>query len=156
MGLVGNPYYQAAAQVLTFLVVVFTLVLFRADSLATASYLYQQILSFNGFEFTPAFLSQLTQSGIFRLEAILFDSLSATGTVYGLLALALACCWLLPSTYQLFQRFQVAIDKPIAGRAPIIAMEWQTNWRWAVLIAALALLSGLNLNSVSEFLYFQF
>ena|GEM_PF-5288185 len=48
------------------------------------------------------------------------------------------------------------IQKPVAGRPALITIEWQANSRWAILVAALAVMSFVNLSRVSEFLYFQF
>jgi hypothetical protein len=90
------------------------------------------------------------------VDSIVLLNQHATWIVFGSLACALAACWLLPSTAQLFQRQQVMIDKPTAGRRAILQFEWQASSRWAVFVAALAAMSFLNLGQVSEFLYFQF
>lgn len=133
LGLVNKSSYKALAQVFTFLVVAFTLVIFRADSVASAGRVYRAVLNWNGLQF------QLYH-----------------GVVFTILAIALAVCWLLPSTYQLFRHCDVAIDKPLAGREPVIRLQWQANQRWAVFIALLIVASMGNLTRVSEFLYFQF
>jgi alginate O-acetyltransferase complex protein AlgI len=76
--------------------------------------------------------------------------------VFGCLALAIAACWLLPSTWQLFQDYDVAFDKPPTGRAPVLRLQWQPRVGWACFIALLFVACCLNLTQVSEFLYFQF
>lgn len=156
LGLVGNRYYRAASQLLTFLLVVFTLALFRSDSLTAAGHLYTGLWTFGGAEFTSAYLTPLKWTSIFKFEEIIFPGIQATTMVYSLLGLALVACWFLPSTYQLFQHCEVAIDKPRAGRPPVFDLKWRPNIGWALFIALLALISSLNLTTVSEFLYFQF
>ena len=87
---------------------------------------------------------------------MLFSESYAVSTVFFFLALALAICWLLPSTYQLFRECDVVIDKPLAGREPIIGLKWEASRAWGVFVAILAVSALVNLTQVSEFLYFQF
>lgn len=156
MGLVRNRYYGAAAQLVTFLVVVFTLALFRSDSVATTQYLLSRLFVPGELSFVPAYMDRVGDFGIFKIESIVRESQHATLVVFGLLAAALAACWMLPSTAQLFQRQQVMIAKPAAGRPAMIQLEWRPSRRWAFFVAALFTMSFLTLGEVSEFLYFQF
>jgi hypothetical protein len=104
----------------------------------------------------PAYVAELRHSNLFRIETLLSAREHGLAVVYTALALALAACWLLPSTYQLFQREQVAIDKPVAGRPAVWEIQWQPSAAWAAYIAVLAVIAFMNLSEVSEFLYFQF
>ena len=81
---------------------------------------------------------------------------SLVGLVYGAIVLAIAACWLLPSTWQLFQAYEVAIDKPPTGRPAVLRLQWRQGPAWSLFIALLFLLSCLNLTQVSDFIYFQF
>jgi D-alanyl-lipoteichoic acid acyltransferase DltB (MBOAT superfamily) len=152
----GNKHYRMAAQVFTFLVVVFTLVFFRSSSLAAASHLMVSVFQFEGYSFSADYLAQLNRSNLFKLTRILVADVQAVQLVYAMLLMALVACWALPSTLQLFERQEVAIVKPRAGRAAVIRLQWQPGSAWAAFIAVLVLMSLLNLTQVSEFLYFQF
>lgn len=153
---VGRKDYNAAAQVITFLVVAFTLVLFRADSLTTAGHVLAAIFHWNGTQFAPEYMTALHNSNTLAFTSMMFGENYNLGVVFLSLALALAFCWLLPSTYQLFRDYGVAIDKPLAGREPVISLNWRATRAWAFYIAILAVASMVNLTQVSEFLYFQF
>jgi alginate O-acetyltransferase complex protein AlgI len=154
--LVGRKDYKAAAQLVTFLVVALTLVVFRADSLTSAGRVLGAIFQWNGLQFAPEYMAALKSTTTLEFTSMFFGGNYGVSVVYLSLALALAVCWLLPSTYQLFRRCEVAIDKPLAGREPVISLQWQASRAWAVYIAILAVASMLNLTQVSEFLYFQF
>lgn len=156
LGLVARPWYRAFSQVFTFLLVALTLGLFRADSVTTAQRLYSGLLEFSGNSFSAGYLQKLNASGLFRLDALVTPSLNGHFWVFGVLLAALAICWLLPSTYQLFKPYEVAIDKPVAGRPPVVSLTWRASTAWSVYIALLAAMALANLSEVSEFLYFQF
>ena len=156
MGLVRNHYYKMVAQLVTFSVVVLTLALFRSDTVSTTGYLLSRLFVLGGSGFVPEYLKDIQGSAIFKIKSIFSINQDATIVVYGSLFLALAACWLLPSTVQLFQRQEVMLQKPMAGRTAVVPVEWQANSLWATYIAALATLCFLNLGKVSEFLYFQF
>ncbi len=156
LGIVSNRYYAAFSQLCTFLIVVFTLVLFRADSIATSRYLLSRVFVPGELTFVPQYLQAFGRSGIFKLDSIILLDQHATWIIFGLLASALAACWLLPNTAQLFERQQVMITKPAAGRRAVLQLEWEASTRWATFVGFLAVISYLNLSGVSEFLYFQF
>jgi alginate O-acetyltransferase complex protein AlgI len=156
LGLVRNRYYAASAQLFTFLIVVFTLALFRADSIATTRHLLARVFVPGDLTFASQYLRSIRRSGIFKMDSIVQLNQHATWVVFGLLAFALAVCWLLPSTAQLFQRQQVMIDKPTAGRRAVLQFEWRASRLWTLFVAFLAAISLLNFSGVSEFLYFQF
>lgn len=156
LNLVGRKDYQAAAQIFTFLVVALTLVVFRADSMTTAGHVYSAIFDWNGLQFVPDYVAVLERNKNLEFVSMLFGEGYAVSVVFFSLALALAICWLLPSTYQLFRECDVVIDKPLAGREPIIGLKWKASRAWGVFIAILAVAAFVNLTQVSEFLYFQF
>jgi D-alanyl-lipoteichoic acid acyltransferase DltB (MBOAT superfamily) len=156
LNLVGKAWYKALAQLLTFLVVVFTLVLFRAETLAAAVGVYQGLLHSGQWVFSPAYLQQLQDTNIFAILSMSGLAVNMMTVVFGTLVLATAACWLLPSTWQLFQSFDVAYDQPPTGRGAVLQIAWQPRLGWAVFIAFLFVACCLNLTQVSEFLYFQF
>ena len=156
LGWVTNPGYQAVAQMFTFLVVVFSLVFFRADSLATATAVLGQLGNLDGAGLSNLYQQQLRDTNLMEVALALPLPLDATGTVFGLLFTALLVCWFLPSTHQLFEAQRVALGNPRVGRPPRIVLRWAPDWRWASITALLLIASFLNLTEVSEFLYFQF
>jgi alginate O-acetyltransferase complex protein AlgI len=139
-GWTGNRYYRAGAQLLTFLVCVFTLVIFRADSVETAMRIYSSIWHFGGS------LAGTTSVGLLR----------EYGLIYAALGLALMACWMLPNTYQIFKACDVVTPSQPAGREAVIQIAWQPNTTWALFLAGLTSLCLMNLSRPSEFLYFQF
>ncbi|MEP5567767.1 MAG: MBOAT family O-acyltransferase [Halioglobus sp.] len=156
LGLVRKGWYKALAQLFTFLVVVFTLVLFRAETVDGAVDVYRGLLHVGQWSFSPLYLGQLQDSNFFTIAAILGLPSDAVTLVFSSLVLAVAACWLLPSTWQLFQSYDVAFDKPPTGRPAVLSFSWQPGPVWALFVALLFVASCLNLTQVSEFLYFQF
>lgn len=156
MKLLNRKDYRMLAQVFTFLVVCLSLVVFRAETIAAAANVYGALLDWNGGGFVPGYLAQLQESNTVTISALFLGGVSAEGVVFSCLVAALAVCWLMPSTYQLFRECDVCIDKPLAGRKPVLEFQWSMSRGWAVFIALLYFFSLLNLTQKSEFLYFQF
>jgi D-alanyl-lipoteichoic acid acyltransferase DltB (MBOAT superfamily) len=154
--LVSRRWYQAAAQLLTFLVVVLTLVVFRADSLSAAGQLFSSLWQLQGSGLSDTLRQATLTSAPVLLAYESGAQLAPLVTVVALLFLALLACWTLPSTSQLFADCQVTLTNPRAGRAPLLPITWQPNVSWAIFTALLLFAAGLNLTEVSEFLYFQF
>ncbi len=147
---------RAWAQLFTFLVVVFTLVLFRAETVTSAAYLYRVLFDPGQGGFVAAYSNELAQTNMALLLDMIGLGGSAAVMVFACIALAIAACWLLPSTWQLFQAYDVAFDKPPAGRPAVWRLQWRPGLGWSIFIAALFVSSCLNLTQVSDFLYFQF
>lgn len=145
-----------ASQGFTFLLVALTLGVFRADSMTAAGHIYGAMLQWNGGVFAPAYIAKLEPTNIMQITSMLLGDFYNVSVVFICLTLALAACWLLPSTFQLFRHCEVTITKPLAGREPVLRFEWQPNRRWGIYIAALGFISMMNLTQMSEFLYFQF
>lgn len=156
LGLVPRRGYRMFAQVFTFAVIALTLVVFRAETLTEAARIYTALLDWNGGVFVPAYSAQLQQTQIFGVVAQVGLAMPGVGFLYTLLGLALAACWILPSTYQLFRHCGVMIDRPLAGREAVLKLQWSLSRSWAVAIALMAVMSMMNLTQVSDFLYFQF
>lgn len=138
------PLPKLLAWLITFLVVLFSWVLFRADSLETGFGLIQVMLGIKGVVIpgtAAGKLSFLTRLGV-QLQPwkeLAYLPTLANQKVFAILTLGcLTLCTLtLPNTQQI-----VAQLKP--------------TWWWAVGMGMMASLSLLSLNRVSEFLYFQF
>ncbi|MEP5567749.1 MAG: MBOAT family O-acyltransferase [Halioglobus sp.] len=156
LGLVNMSGYKVLAQVLTFLVVVLSLVLFRADSVGTAGNLYSMIVQPTGWLFDYQLMALIERTNLLRGVDAIAPSIPAVMLVYSLIFLACMVCWLLPSTFQLFKHHDVTIDRTDVARPTLVKLQWEPNGFWACLVAFLAVACCLNLSSVSEFLYFQF
>lgn len=156
MNLVRNARYQFGAQAFTFLLVVVSLVFFRAESLETAWSIFGQLANIQGGGLSKAYADSLVSSNPTKMSGMLPIHLSTAGVIYGLLTLALLVCWCLPNTQQLFAPYDVASHGLHGGRRSVLDMVWNANGRWALFTASLLIISLLNLAQVSEFLYFQF
>jgi len=156
LGLVNKNAYKVGSQILTFLVVVLSLILFRADSVATAGYLYSQVFQPTAWVFDPQLTASIERNNPLQLMNMLSPGISAVLVVYSLILFACLVCWLLPSTFQLFKHYDVTIDQTDASRSARFTFRWKPNAFWACFLAFMALACCLNLSAVSEFLYFQF
>lgn len=156
LGLVGKTWYKAAAQLTTFLTVVFTLVFFRSDSVGTALHMFRRLFHWSESGFINTYLAAIKRTDTFRMGELLTDRFDAVAMVYASLALALLICWLAPNTYQLFQSQGVTLETTAAGRPAVRGLQWRPSTAWSLFIGLLTALSLLNLSYVSEFLYFQF
>ena len=156
LGLVNRNGYKLLAQALTFLVVVLSLILFRADSVATAGHLYTQLVQPEGWMFNSQLLALIERTNVLRVADAIAPVVPAVALIYGLIVMACLACWLLPSTFQLFRHCDVTIDQVDCSRPAFFSFEWQPNGYWAWIMAVMALTCCLNLSAVSEFLYFQF
>ena len=156
LGLVGRRWYQCLAQLLTFLTVTLSLVVFRADSVATAGHMFRGLFTPGEHGMIKGYRAAVERSNLFRVSDILIGDLNAAVLVYSALIAALLTCWLAPNTYQLFQSQNVVLESTRAGRPAPISLSWSPSVGWALFTGLLLALAFLNLGSVSEFLYFQF
>lgn len=152
-------FMKPVAYVVTFLCVAVSMTFFRADSMAAAWLLIKGLCGMHGMFIDPAELTfhhWLTQFGLpveFSPYAIRFvdkDVLHHLIIVYFII-------WFMPNNAQIFAAEHPAISEgELVRENPARRIVWQANWRWAVCIALMLLVSLLNLNNVSEFLYFRF
>jgi len=74
----------------------------------------------------------------------------------GLVALAWTIALVMPNSHEMLAAYEPALDfQPIAGRRKI-ELCWRPGRRWAIAMAALALLGLMSLGQVSAFLYWKF
>jgi alginate O-acetyltransferase complex protein AlgI len=161
---------HAIARLVTFFVLTAVLVLHRAPSLEVALRVYRGMVN----------LPDSWQNGLGPLADVLswagmrFEGPPVSHEQLILLlwlVLWLALMWFLPNTQQLLARWHPAFnyglaerqrDPPLLERLPVFAPHWQGRLEWrptaigAILIGVLAALALLNLQHVSEFLYFRF
>jgi alginate O-acetyltransferase complex protein AlgI len=153
---------------LTFLAVVGTMVMFRADTVAAASRIYAGMSGLNGVVIPDVILHQMGAVGqTLRSLGVTSDVSSGSrfvlGTLWILGLFIVATC--VPNTLEIMRNFDPALyfeiltgpKNPLrhaASRLQVLVLEW--NSRWALLIAMGFVLGALGLNRASEFLYWQF
>lgn len=137
-----KPLPASMARVMTFLAVLASWVLFRANSLADATGILQTMVGINGIVLPVGAVqgkfSWLSRIG-FQLKSWTDLSYLPPGDKWGLLALVvlLLGVMLLPNTQEIMGRF-----KP--------------TWQWAIWVGLITAACLISLNRISTFLYFQF
>jgi D-alanyl-lipoteichoic acid acyltransferase DltB (MBOAT superfamily) len=152
---------------LTFAAVVVANVFFRAASVHDAWSMIRGMAGLNGVVLPSgwaAWLGPLAPLGV-RFEPAL--PLFSGGTEVAAFAILLFIVWALPNTQQLVGRFgpsaaggaaEAVRDPPLLAQLHWARwiVEWRPNFSSAVLVGTLAAIACLNLNHVSEFIYFEF
>jgi alginate O-acetyltransferase complex protein AlgI len=67
-----------------------------------------------------------------------------------------AIIWVAPNISQLFAGHDISTGSPQQLKWLHPGLTWRPNVLWAIILASIATISLLNMNSVNEFLYFQF
>jgi alginate O-acetyltransferase complex protein AlgI len=156
-----NRRVAPLAFLLTFVSIVFAMVLFRAPNVGGAVVLWKGMIGVYGAELPQAILSRLGPVGAW-LQALGFQPawtsgsflLTATVRIDGLLFIALA----LPNTLELLAVYEPALGvKPAKVPSLLLgAATWRPNRAWAVCLACVAMAGILSLGGLHEFLYWQF
>ena len=153
-----RPVMAVVSPVLTFLSVTVALAFFRADSFHSALLMVKALCGLQGIYLDPeelTFHHWLTAFGLpvqFSPYAIRYVDKDVLHHVL----IAYAIIWFLPNTAQLFAARHPAIDEPGMMAAEPSRLQWKPGPGWALFVAVLLLVSLLNMNNVSEFLYFRF
>jgi D-alanyl-lipoteichoic acid acyltransferase DltB (MBOAT superfamily) len=156
-----NRRAAPAAFLLTFVSVVFAMVLFRAPSVSAAIVLWKGMIGAYGAALPQAVLSRLGPigSGLVALgvhPAWTSGSflLMAASRIAILLVIALA----LPNTLELLAAYEPALGvKPARAPGRLLRLaSWHPNETWAFGLACIALAGMLSLGGLHEFLYWQF
>lgn len=152
------------SRALTFFFVVIAWVFFRADSLATAKVLLQGMAGMNGFTLPITYLQHLNQLHSlgdwlvlhgWRFETeLLFDGLIQIQY----LALLFVISWFVPEVHHLMTDYRPVLTEATEKLQPQVAyiFQWHPTKAWAIGLLTLTMITILNLNKISEFLYFQF
>ncbi len=155
-----NPLPRTFSRFFTIIIVMLAWVPFRAESIEGAFAIYTGMMTLPlDWQSTLGALGLLgfTFSG----PEVSSDNLEAIAW----LAFWLLLLWQAPNTQQVMARHEPAYkyDQEVMTRDPLPwvmrgprALFWQPNWRWGIGIGLLFAISILNLNRVSEFLYYQF
>lgn len=148
---------RATSIALTFIVVVFGWVFFRATSLDAAVCIVQGMVGLNGITMPDVIAMRLGPLGAW-LENQGVRLTAGGGRDFAMtfvwIAALLPIVFLAPNTQQIMQRFKPALDQP--DTAPLSFLAWRTSPRWALAMALVLGFGLLSLTRPSEFLYFQF
>jgi hypothetical protein len=146
------------AVLLTFTAWLVGLAIFRSESVADASVMLKAMSGSYGFALPDVWLARWGEFGAWlQAQGVAFtDSrgLLRTGLVNWILIL-LAICWFAPNTQQIMARNEPALNMP-RDTPPARLLAWRPNALTALIAALLAFIALVNLQSYSEFLYFQF
>lgn len=158
---VRNTVAKAGGRLGTFLFVMLTWVLFRADSVDSAVRLYRAVAGLNGL--APARILggtlaplvaalHLAAGGEFVLSGYEWATVGAPR-----IALALAIALAMPNSHQILHRYRPALFGSFkllyAGRD---YFAWRPTALWLSLTITLFGIATLHMSTVSEFLYFKF
>jgi alginate O-acetyltransferase complex protein AlgI len=137
---------------LTFVVVVIAWVPFRSADFATTQTMLMGMAGMNGVSIPAAFAPYLSR---WIGDVVMFEGFQPGGSLRDAImwmGMGLPIIWLLPNTQQWLARFAPAWDAVSSHSR----LAWQPTRRHAVVVGTILAFSLLNLNRVSEFLYFQF
>jgi D-alanyl-lipoteichoic acid acyltransferase DltB (MBOAT superfamily) len=162
----GNPsiWGKWLARFVTFLAVVVAWVFFRADSFDAAEKMLLAMSGINGVvlpETYQGYLKAYLSLDTWALEhGIEFGPMKYYAGIKQpiYIAILLVIAWAFPNTQQIMSRYNPSLyiyeDKH--GDYHASWLQWSPVVRWALLIAILAVWSLIEMNEVSEFLYYQF
>ncbi|WP_347988944.1 MBOAT family protein [Methylomonas sp. AM2-LC] len=170
----GGRMFNFLSGILTFGAVVVGWVFFRADTYSSAITLLRGMLGMNGISL-PSLFEEKLSSYLLNNNNVIFKGLHPL--VYDLnpnaaIFFITVCCllvWATPNIAQLFQDYHPTCEdlsshNHSASGTPLVGLtkkvmpyyQWQPSKICAWLIGVLFCFSILELNHVSEFLYFQF
>lgn len=155
----GRPSMPARglSVLITFLTVVVGWVVFRADSLRTASALLEAMAGMNGFILPDAWLTTWGAGGQWLLAlGVAFGPSNnlIMGDAIVCICISLCIAWFAPNTQQLMASFKPALDCP--ENHQVKPLLWSPSLPWAFCIFCLGFSSLVMLSDQSPFLYFQF
>ena len=132
---------EYSKRTITFILIIFLWVIFRADSLSAAWTILSSMVSFSD---TTSYLSLVSDVSAWKHIAVL-----------------MFITWFIPNTHEIMGIAEHCIityksNVTVTGGIIIRYLRWQPNWFWCVCISICTVASILNLYSVSEFLYFNF
>ena len=138
-----NNFTDLTSQLITFLAVIFSFVIFRADNIIIAKDIIYSMLGFNGIEFVDMF-----RIGMFAAEPKI-------GILWILISVFIVN--FLPNT----KEFILGKSKTFIKQGDIFLRKdskiiWKPSFFWSIIFIVMLTLSLVSLSNTSEFLYFQF
>jgi len=149
------------SRIITFTAIVFAWVVFRAETIEGAMFVYQGMLGMNGISIPVQMSSHLTSlQAVFPSLEIEASGLGSFGSPLGVLWIIglMGLVWLAPNTTQFMEdsKTNLSIAQDDISLTPAINYNWRPSKGWSMVMALIATLSVLSFRQVSEFLYFQF
>ena len=142
-GLSKRLHVKLSLVTLTFLFVVLSWVLFRAESLRAAQNMYETMFAINGLVL-PVELNETCPNALFA------GDISRTHIVHVILAGLIA--FFAPNSMQIIHFPKFKLPTPQSNTR----VRWRTSGLWAIFTILLFVSCLLNMSSLSEFLYYQF
>jgi alginate O-acetyltransferase complex protein AlgI len=151
-----SGYHYWLARMLTFLAVIISWVIFRAETLSGASQMLMGMFGGNGLMLPEVFADRLS---VLRRVGVEFGTLNHHADLKGslVLLLVLGCALFLPNLYQFMIHEPAALDiyHNLKGQQPAW-YAWRPTIAYAVLTFGIFTIGLGFCNQASEFLYFQF
>ena len=140
---------------ITFLAVMIAWVFFRAPDIHTAFIVLKGMAGYNGITLPTGWTSRLGDlSVMLQAKGVLFTAVSkpewVTQIMYTFVGLLIVL--LCPNTQQIMSRYEPALDVEIDNANA----AWKPSFLWATMVSLAFVICVINLNRISEFLYFQF
>jgi len=151
-----NIYNIIVMRVVTFVAIVVGWVLFRAETIDGAMSILSGMAGLNGLIIPEKYLGPLApyaqNIGIETTKLIYF---SGFGQILFLVAL-FVIVWFAPNTQEIMSEYSSSTSNDSASEKKQLKINFRPTTVWAFIISILFVAGLLSLNSVSEFLYFQF
>jgi D-alanyl-lipoteichoic acid acyltransferase DltB (MBOAT superfamily) len=157
-----DDFMRPVGWIITFLAVVFSMVLFRSPTVGAALEVLHGMIGLNGVTLPQplyerlGLLSSALQAVSSPSETMILRELAVAITwIAGLLVIALS----FPNTLQLMARFEPApyVRQRESARSRLLpAIVWRPSLSWGVAMSAIAVVAILRVAGKSEFLYWQF
>ena len=148
----NHPATRFAACAITFIAVTSAWVLFRAPSLTSAGHVLSAMYGVNGASFS----NSLSLSSYWSAEWSRMIDFSWPDLAVIWLLFVGSIAFILPNSYQLFERFHPALVERSFDDVTPRGLRWTPNWRWAVCLSLILLIAILRIDELSPFIYFQF
>ncbi|MCC6916414.1 MBOAT family protein [Nitrosomonas sp.] len=154
-----GPIWTASSRLITFLAVVIAWVFFRAPDIRTAIDILGAMIGVNGISF-PHGLAHYSDQFQYLPFSVSFNGIQWIdfgGIDVPVLLAAALIAWFAPNTQEIFSRYDPCLEK-VTPPGSLISryISWAPSKLTGVVFAVLFVICMLNMNRVTEFLYFQF
>lgn len=147
---------RICGRTVTFIAVVLAWVPFRTESFSAATSLYADMFGMHGYKPLGIFDPLAESSGMAAMLDLIPVRITPMWEASLSCALALAILFTIPNTQQVMRYFRVSLEAIEMDRHEMLDTPWTPSFKWALVISMMGLWAFLDLNRVSEFLYFQF
>jgi len=147
---------------ITFVSVVFSWVLFRAESIEGAVNILSSMVGLHGIHLSPALIGHLGALEPWLLtHGVVIQEMFRFGSMVNLLILIFTMFFIsivFPNTQQIMYRYRPALEtyKGEVKRLQRRWLEWRPTMFWLIFISLLFIVSISRISRESEFLYFNF